>query len=264
MNFLQSDTLVRLSFFTGVLLTLVLWEVFFPHHLSQPQKAKRWFSNIFMTVFNTVLVRFGMPVSLLFISNYTNDNGYSVLSYISIPAIYKTILSVILLDFLIYIQHLVFHKVSFLWRLHLVHHSDIDLDVSSALRFHPLEIIISYLYKAFLIFLFGFSLESIIIFEIILNGMAMFNHSNIAIHHSFDQLLSYLVVTPSIHRVHHSIVVRETHSNFGFNIVLWDRIFQTFIQKKPEEVSQIVYGYENSPREVLGLWNLLVLPIKKE
>jgi sterol desaturase/sphingolipid hydroxylase (fatty acid hydroxylase superfamily) len=263
MNFFQTDAFIRLSFFTGALLSLVLWEVFFPHHVSQPQKMKRWLSNIFLTVFNTVLVRFGMPISLLFISNYTNEKGYSILSHIQIAGIYKVILSVVLLDFFVYIQHLVFHKISFLWSLHSVHHSDIDLDVTSALRFHPLEIIISYLYKAFLIFLFGFSPESVIVFEIILNGMAMFNHSNIAIHNSLDKFLSYLIVTPSIHRVHHSVIPRETHSNFGFNIVLWDRIFRTFIQKKPEEIQAIVYGYENSPREVLGLWEMLVLPIKK-
>jgi sterol desaturase/sphingolipid hydroxylase (fatty acid hydroxylase superfamily) len=172
-----------------------------------------------------------MPIGLAGIALKMQEDQFGLFFRLQLPEYLEIFLSILILDLAIYFQHILFHKISFLWPLHRVHHSDIDLDFTSALRFHPLEIIFSFGYKLLFIYLFGISFLAVLIFEIILNFIAMFNHSNINIHTRFEGILRLFVVTPQMHIIHHSIKKNESDSNFGFNLSIWDRLFKTYTKK---------------------------------
>ena len=209
-----------------------MYEVFYPRRKLSASKKKRWTGNLSLGFFNSIFVKLSFPFTLATVASVASDWKVGLLNLVELSAIVELVLAIILLDLFIYIQHVATHKISFLWRLHRVHHVDVDLDVSSGLRFHTLEIGISFLYKILLVFLLGPTVEAIIIFEVLLNAMAMFNHSNIKISQRLDSILRLVVVTPDMHRIHHSTDIKEHNTNFGFNLSWWDFLFKTY-QKTP-------------------------------
>lgn len=224
---LQKEVPIRLGFFLGLFLLFAIWEFFFPDHSSPYSKKTRWTSNLLLIAINNLLVRLVFPITAIGVAEFAANGNFGFLRIWSLPEWAFLVLGLLFLDFVIYLQHVLFHSIPALWKLHQMHHADLELDVTSGTRFHPLEIIISMLIKWSAILLSGVSPLTVLIFEVILNGMAMFNHSNIHIPKSIDNILRYIIITPSLHQIHHSIKYLEHNSNYGFNISVWDRILGT-------------------------------------
>jgi len=224
----EYEPVIRGSFFFGTLLVMALWEVLAPRRALTVSKAVRWVNNIGLVVFNTLLLRWLFPAAAVGVASFAWTQGWGVLNYIDIPYWLSVLVAVIILDFIIYLQHVMVHAVPALWRLHRVHHADLDFDVTTGARFHPVEIIISMLIKFAVIIALGPPVLAVIIFEILLNAVAMFNHSNVRLPLAVDRVLRLFVVTPDMHRVHHSVEDDEANSNFGFNLPWWDRLFGTY------------------------------------
>lgn len=207
---------------------MVLWEILAPRRVRSAGRLVRWPNNIAIVVLDTLLVRFLFPAAALGVAAIAGDREWGILNILSIPYEVAVISSVILLDLAIYAQHVLFHHVPVFWRVHRMHHADTDIDVTTGLRFHPIEIVLSMLIKFAVIIVLGAPVVAVLIFEIVLNATSMFNHSNVMIPQLWDRVLRCLVVTPDMHRVHHSIIMQETNSNFGFNLPWWDRLFRTY------------------------------------
>lgn len=212
----------------SILALLCFLEIACPRRQLQFSKKKRWISNLSLSLFNVLTLKLLIPVSLVAIAVKVQDSGFGLLNILNMSHLTQTIFSLILLDFAIYFQHVLTHKIPFLWKFHQVHHADVDLDVTSGSRFHSIEIIISFFFKIFLIFVLGVTPLSIIIFEILLNALAMFNHANLNIPVDLDKILRFFVVTPDMHRIHHSVRSDEYNQNFGFNLSCWDYLFKTY------------------------------------
>ena len=222
------EATIRMTFFVGIFVIVALIELAVPRRPLTTSKAGRWFANIGIVIINTVVLRLLVPAGAVGISVWVGRQGWGVFNYLDWPIWIEVILSVILLDFVIYLQHLMFHAVPLLWRFHMMHHADLDYDLTTGTRFHPIEIIISLGIKATAISVLGAPAVGVIIFEILLNGTAMFNHGNFYIPLGIDRILRLMVVTPDMHRVHHSVFPSETNSNFGFNLPWWDRLMGTY------------------------------------
>ena len=223
------EAIIRLSVFLGGFSMLALWEWSKPKRELTQVKFKRWFNNIAMVVCSTAIVRLIVPVAVIGVAHYVELAQWGFSNLLELPYWFSVLISFILLDLAIYFQHAMFHVLPILWRFHRVHHSDLDFDLTTGLRFHPGEVLISLLIKFTTIVALGAPVLSVILFEISLNLMAMFTHSNIRLNATFERVLRWFVVTPDMHRVHHSILENETNSNFAFNISVWDRIFGTYI-----------------------------------
>lgn len=258
-NLIANEPTIRLLAFFGILAIMIVWQVLKPRrNYEKPikEKTKRWVNHSLMMLISTLLIRLALPFSAAAFALYVADNNLSLFGF-NLPLV----LGVIVLDVLIYWQHRIFHKVPLLWRLHRVHHSDSTLDVTSAIRFHPIEIFLSMLIKFVAIWLLGLSAATVIIFEIILNGMAMFNHSNAQI--PADNILRWVFVTPDMHRVHHSVYGKETNSNYGFNLSLWDRVFGSYISQPKDGHESMKIGLKEYPSGESGLKGLLIMPFKR-
>lgn len=225
---MNTEQAVRLGFFCGIFAVMSIWELAAPRRRLTARKIERWLNNLGIVFLDTAMIRLLMPAAAIGVAAAASQNKWGLLPYLQVPAPLAVAAGVLFLDLVIYLQHLMFHAVPLLWRLHMVHHADLDIDVSTGLRFHPIEIIISMGIKMGTVAVLGPPVSAVIAFEVILNGTAMFNHSNVRMPAAVDQLLRLLVVTPEMHRVHHSVVIRETNSNFGFNFPWWDRIFGTY------------------------------------
>lgn len=225
---LEHESTIRLSFFAGVFLLLAGWELVAPCRPLTVSKSKRWFNNIALVVVNTLLLRFLFPVAAIGVAVFATEQGWGLFNVITLPLWVMVLLSVVLLDLVIYLQHVMVHAVPLFWRLHRVHHADLDYDVTTGARFHPLEIMLSMLVKFAVILLLGPPLIAVVIFEVLLNVTSMFNHGNVSLPAGIDRWLRWWVVTPDMHRVHHSVNDDETNSNFGFSLPWWDRIFGTY------------------------------------
>lgn len=252
----DNETLIRLGSFVGIITIMVALQVWLPRRQSPAQlgeKTRRWGANFIMVFAATLLVRVLLPLSATAFALLVEERGWALLGFTMwvIPAI-------ILLDMLIYWQHRIFHEVPVLWRLHKMHHSDNWLDVSSAVRFHPIEILLSMLIKFAAILLFGIPALAIMWFEVILNGTALFNHSNARI--PGDKWLRLFIVTPDMHRVHHSVHPSETNSNYGFNIPWWDRLFGSYTAQPRDGHTKMQIGLKEYPQGVVALKDLLLMP----
>ncbi|MFV2058616.1 MAG: sterol desaturase family protein [Thiohalomonadales bacterium] len=225
---LANELTIRLSFFITILAAIAIWEIIAPKRLLTISKGLRWFNNIALVVVNSIVIRLIFPTAAIGVAYFAQTHGWGLLHYYPIPTGFSVLISVIALDFIIYLQHVLVHAIPALWRLHRVHHADMDIDVTTGARFHPLEIILSMLIKFATIVVLGPPVIAVIIFEILLNGTAMFNHGNISLPKRADKVLRLFMVTPDMHRVHHSVEVDETNSNFGFNLPWWDRLFGTY------------------------------------
>ncbi len=225
---MEKDAVIRLGFFFGVLIIMAIWELMWPRRVLTMSKLSRWLSNLGIVLLDNVLIRILFPVLVIGLAAMGQENKWGLLNNIQLPYWMSVGLGVLALDLVVYLQHLMFHAVPVIWRLHMMHHADLDIDVTTGLRFHPLEIIISMLIKLSTVAALGPSVLTVLIFEVTLNATAMFNHSNVKMPFHVDRLLRLLVVTPDMHRVHHSVTIRETNSNFGFNFPWWDRMFGTY------------------------------------
>jgi sterol desaturase/sphingolipid hydroxylase (fatty acid hydroxylase superfamily) len=225
---MTQEKAVRFGFFLFIFLLVAIWEFLAPRRQLTTSKVRRWLRNLTITVVNPALVHAIFPVLAVSMALKAQESEWGLMHAFEFPYWMAFALSIAALDFIIYLQHLMFHAVPLLWRLHMVHHADMNIDVTTGLRFHPVEILISMLIKLSAVAVIGPPVAAVVTFEVILNGMAMFNHGNIRLPLGIDRLLRLLVVTPDMHRVHHSIYPRETNTNFGFNLSWWDRLFGTY------------------------------------
>jgi sterol desaturase/sphingolipid hydroxylase (fatty acid hydroxylase superfamily) len=259
---LKYEVVIRLSFFFGVFILMAIWEFIAPRRQLVLPKLLRWTNNIALVFLNSFILRLLFPAAAVGMATFASSLGWGVFNYYDVPLIVSVVVSVIVMDMVIYLQHVMVHAVPALWRLHRVHHADPDIDVTTGSRFHPLEIILSMLIKFAVIAVLGPPVLAVIIFEILLNATAMFNHSNVRLNLAVDSVLRLFVVTPDMHRVHHSVEADETNSNFGFNLPWWDRLFGTY-QAQPraghEKMVIGIYQY-NKPAQVTWLHKMLLMP----
>jgi sterol desaturase/sphingolipid hydroxylase (fatty acid hydroxylase superfamily) len=225
---LAYEPFIRLGAFAFVFSMMAAWEVLAPKRAQTLGRTSRWPSNLGIVALDAALVRVLFPTSAVALALLVEAKGWGLLNILSAPGWLSVLISVIFLDLVIYAQHVLFHRVPSLWRLHQMHHADTEIDVTTGARFHPIEILLSMVIKFAVIVTLGVPALAVLLFEVLLNATAMFNHSNIRLPKSIDRVLRFFVVTPDMHRVHHSIVKRETNSNFGFNLPWWDRLFGTY------------------------------------
>ncbi|MCG2581670.1 MAG: sterol desaturase family protein [Marinobacter sp.] len=231
---LTNEPLIRIGFFLSVLAIMMTWEVAAARRPQRIGRLTRWPSNLLIVALDTLAVRLVFPVAAVGTAFMAAEQGWGLLNQVAVPAWFSVILAVLLLDAAIYFQHRLFHAVPWLWRLHRMHHADLEFDVTTGLRFHPLEILLSMGIKLAVVLALGAPALAVVIFEVLLNATSMFNHGNVRLPLWFDRYLRLFVVTPDMHRVHHSVIVRETDSNFGFNLPWWDRLFGTY-RAQPEK-----------------------------
>lgn len=258
------ETIIRLSCFLGILSFVAVWEVLAPRRKLRVSKLLRWSNNLGLVFLNSFILRLLFPAAAAGMAVWAQNNGWGLFNLIELPLAVSLVLSLLLMDLAIYAQHVVFHHVPILWRLHRVHHVDLDYDVTTGARFHPIEIILSMLIKFVLICVLGIAPLAVILFEVILNGAAMFNHGNIRLPTKVDRYLRLVLVTPDMHRVHHSRQRDETNSNFGFNLPWWDRIFGTY-KAQPDAGQrgmQIGVNGFDDPKETQCLPGVLWIPFK--
>ncbi len=260
---MPAELIARLGSFITILVGVAGLERRRPRRPYQQPRHVRFAINFGMAAIDIAVVRLFFPAAAVGFASFAQEYHLGLFNLWQAPAILATVLSIILLDLVIYAQHVVFHAYPLLWRLHMVHHTDLDFDVSTALRFHPVEILLSMLVKFAAIAILGAPPVAVLVFEILLNGTAMFNHGNLYLPPRVDRWLRFIVVTPDMHRVHHSQLKSETNRNFGFNLPWWDHLFGTYRDQPAAGHEQMVIGLEHyrDPAE-LTLGKLILLPLK--
>lgn len=252
--------LIRLLVFASVLIIMASAETLWPRKARVMERTGRWFNNLSLSVINTIVIKVLGPITAIAVAGYALDNGYGLLSNLpwALPLWLEILIGFVILDFLIYVQHVISHRVPMFWRFHKVHHADRDIDLTTGIRFHPIEALLSMLYKCSLILLLGPLPFAVFLFEVVLNGSAMFNHANVKLPLWLDKTLRLVIVTPDSHRVHHSTIPEETNSNYGFFLSIWDRMFKTYIPQPKLGHDNMVIGlteYQTkSPASLL--WSL--------
>ena len=258
---LNNEKYIRMSFFFGIFLIMAIWELVAPRRVLSVSKSKRWLNNLGIVFLNSFIVRLIFPTAAVGMALLAQERSWGLFNNFDLPYLVIVALSVIALDMMIYLQHVMVHAVPALWRLHRMHHADTDIDVTTGSRFHPIEIILSMLIKFSAIVVLGAPVVAVLIFEVLLNATAMFNHSNVKLPATLDRLLRILIVTPDMHRVHHSINDFETNSNFGFNLSIWDRLFGTYQAQPVEGHTNMTIGIKQfRDTKWLSLPRLLLIP----
>jgi sterol desaturase/sphingolipid hydroxylase (fatty acid hydroxylase superfamily) len=258
---MKHEIVIRLIFFLTIFGAVAYWEHRLPRRPLTTSKKVRWISNLSFMIGNPVLVRLIFPIVAVNTALIAQQRTWGLLNIFDWPLWLEFVVGVTILDIVIYLQHVMFHAVPLLWRLHMMHHADLDFDLTTGLRFHPIEIILSMILKMMVIVALGPPVTAVLAFEALLNGMAMFNHGNITIPISMDKWLRRLVVTPDMHRVHHSVIIRETNSNFGFNLSVWDRLFGTYCDQPQKGHTGMTIGLSQFRNvKKLTLPQLLILP----
>ena len=259
------EGLERLSIFIGLLIVMIIGELIAPRRQISRSRKQRWTTNFGLSIFNMVIMRFTLAGAALWAAGTAQEHDWGVLNLVELPPWLAIILGLILLDLAIYGQHRASHRWQWLWRLHKVHHTDLDFDVSTAIRFHPIEIFISMCYKAFVILIIGVDPFTVLVFEIILSSCALFNHSNVKIPLMIDKVLRLVLVTPDMHRVHHSVIQSETDSNYGFSISVWDHLFNSYIAQPQQGHTNMKIGLSGYQDEHdVQLKTLLAMPFKRD
>ena len=261
---LEHELTLRGGAFIAVLLAMALWEVLAPRRRLTASKPVRWANNLALVALDTALVRVLFPAGAVGVAAFSSAQGWGVFHLLDLPAWVEGVLAVVALDFTIWLQHVMVHAVPALWRLHRVHHADPDYDLTTGARFHPLEILLSMLIKFAAIVVIGPSVLAVIVFEVVLNATAMFNHGNVRLPLALDRILRLFVVTPDMHRVHHSVEDDEANSNFGFNLPWWDFLFGTYRDQPRYGHTGMRIGIRDytQPREVSWLPGMLLLPFR--
>ena len=262
-SFLSAEPTARLAVFLGMLLLMVVWEIAAPRRRQEIPRLLRWTNNIGIVVIDTILVRLAFPVVAVGLAIISQERGWGFFNIFELPGPLVFIVSLLALDLAIYLQHVMFHAVPALWRLHRMHHADLEFDVTTGLRFHPGEILLSMGIKLAVVAALGPPAVVVLLFEILLNASSMFNHSNIKIPQSIDGVLRLLVVTPDMHRVHHSVDPKETNSNYGFNVPWWDRLLGTYRAQPAKGHKGMDIGIEQfRTRRDLWLDSMLIQPVR--
>jgi len=261
---LRQEPAIRIGFFFGVFAAMAAWEWLAPRRALSVSRVWRWTSNLGIVALNTALVRLLLPTTAVALALTAGSQGWGVLHQLALPVWLEIVVAVAALDLAIWLQHVMFHAVPALWRLHRVHHADLDYDLTTGSRFHPLEILLSMGIKFAAILLLGPSGLAVLVFEVALNATSMFNHGNVHLPLALDRRLRLGLVTPDMHRVHHSVEDHETNSNFGFNLSLWDRVFGTYKAQPDAGHERMTIGIREhrDEREVDRLPGMLVLPFR--
>jgi sterol desaturase/sphingolipid hydroxylase (fatty acid hydroxylase superfamily) len=259
---LHTENLLRLSFFITVFLVMVLWEYLKPRRALTQSKSTRWMNNLSIVLIDVLCLRIVFPVTAVSMAQIVQQYSWGLFNHLEVVFGLKVLISFVLLDLVIYLQHVMFHAVPLFWRFHRMHHVDLDFDVTTGIRFHPIEILFSMLIKFAAIIIIGAPMIAVLIFEITLNATSLFNHSNIKMPLIIDKVLRFMIVTPDMHRVHHSDIPSETNSNYGFNLSVWDRLFATYIDKPQKGHEKMIIGVSSirAPRICIKLLGMLMLP----
>jgi len=261
-----SEPMIRLLAFSSIFVTLAVIELLAPRlereEMRGALKSRRWVTNLAMVVLSSVALRIVFPLAAVGTALWAQSEGLGLFPLLGLPLWLAGLLAFILLDFAVWLEHVVSHKWPWLWRIHRMHHADTGFDLTTALRFHPLEIVLSMFWKAAVIIALGAPPVAVLVFEIVLNGAAMFNHANIRLPKAMDTVLRLLIVTPDMHRIHHSTDPRETDSNYGFNLAIWDRLFSTYTQTPRRGNTGLEIGLSEwrDSRRTANLGWALVLP----
>lgn len=260
---LNAEPMIRLSLFLGVLAIMMFWELAAPRRRMQIPRLLRWSNNLLLVVMNTLCIRMLFPILAVALSLSAEANGWGLLNLWQLPYWAAFLVAILALDLAIYLQHVMFHAVPGLWRLHRMHHADLEFDTTTGLRFHPLEIILSMGIKLAVIAALGPPAVAVLVFEVLLNATSMFNHGNVRLPVKIDRLLRWLIVTPDMHRVHHSSDPRETNSNYGFSLSWWDRLLGTYVAQPRLGHDAMQIGIEQF-RDTRELWldRLLTQPFR--
>jgi sterol desaturase/sphingolipid hydroxylase (fatty acid hydroxylase superfamily) len=260
---LENEARLRILVFLLVLLIMAIWEIASPRRRRDIPRLLRWSNNLAIVVLDAALVRLLFPVVAVGLAVIAQQNGWGLLNLLALPQWLAVVVSLLLFDLAIYLQHVVFHAVPALWRLHRMHHADLEFDVTTGLRFHPVEIILSMAVKMTLVLILGPPAIAVLLFEVVLNASAMFNHANVHLPNRLDRMLRLVLVTPDMHRVHHSDIPAETHSNFGFNLPWWDRIFGTYTAQPRKGHTDMTIGLPRfRSRRDLWLDRMLMQPLR--
>ena len=260
---LSWEPAIRLTAFLGVLVAMALWEIAAPRRRRDIPRVIRWTNNLALVVIDTAILRLTFPILAVGLAVLAEERGWGLFNNLDNPIWLAVLVSMVLLDLAIYLQHVMFHSVPTLWRLHRMHHADLDFDATTGLRFHPVEILISMAIKLAIVAALGPPAIAVLLFEVVLNATALFNHANINLPTSVDRWLRWIVVTPDMHRVHHSVDPRETNSNYGFNLPGWDRLLGTYVAHPGQGHTGMDIGIEQF-RTLRDLWidRMLMQPIR--
>jgi sterol desaturase/sphingolipid hydroxylase (fatty acid hydroxylase superfamily) len=259
----HSETIVRIVCFVAVFAGIGLWEVIAPRRARSTTRLARWPANLGIVVLNTALVRILVPAAAVGLAVTAQEQQWGLLNQMPLPDWTAVVVGVVVFDLIIYAQHVVLHAVPALWRLHRMHHADLDFDVTTGVRFHPLEILVSLAIKLAFVAALGIPPVAVLIFEVLLNATSMFNHGNIGIPTGIDRVLRRMLVTPDMHRVHHSVVAEELNSNFGFILPWWDRLFRTYRAQPAAGHQAMTVGIEQfRTPEDLRLDRMLIQPFR--
>ena len=260
---LNVEPTLRLAAFLGILVTMALWEVAAPRRRRDIPRVIRWTNNIALVVLDTAILRLTFPILAVGLAVMAEEQGWGLFNIVDVPIWVSIVASMLLLDLAIYLQHVMFHAVPDLWRLHRMHHADLDFDATTGLRFHPIEILISMGVKLAVVAALGPPAVAVLLFEVLLNATALFNHANINLPRRLDRVLRLAVVTPDMHRVHHSVDPRETNSNYGFNLPWWDRLLGTYVAQPAKGHEGMQIGIEQF-RTGRDLWldRMLIQPLR--
>jgi sterol desaturase/sphingolipid hydroxylase (fatty acid hydroxylase superfamily) len=265
LKLLQTEAGIRLACFAGVFAVMALWEALAPRRALGARKSRCWASNLGLVILNSLVLRLIAPLGAVGFAILAESLGWGLFNAVDVPYRMAVLSSVVLLDLAIYLQHVMFHAVPLFWRLHMVHHADLDIDVTTGVRFHTIEILLSLGIKAGVILLLGPPAVAVLIFEVLLNATSIFNHSNVRMPLWLDRALRWIVVTPDMHRVHHSWHHRETNSNFGFNHPWWDRLMGTYRDQPVDGHTGMTIGLHEfrDERQTERLDRMLLLPAAK-
>lgn len=266
---LENEPAIRLAAFLSIFAAMALFEILLPRRTparyeGKPLKARRWTAHGLLVAIDSLTLRLVFPAAAVGTAYYAHDAGIGLFNIADTPVFLASAIAFLVLDFAVWLEHLASHKIPLLWRIHRMHHADTDFDVTTALRFHPLEIVLSMVWKAAIVVALGAPVVAVLAFEIVLNGMAMFNHSNLRLPLWLDRAIRPVFVTPDMHRVHHSIIQPETDSNYGFNFSFWDRVFGTYTDQPSggHETMRIGLEHYRDDKPSGLMWNL-ILPVKK-
>ncbi len=262
---MSTEPLIRLGSFFMVLAAMAFWERLRSRRVLTVSRAQRWTNNLGMMFVYLLLLRLVFPLLAIDMAVLSGERGWGLLNNTGIPFWAAFITGILVLDLAMYLQHVILHAIPVLWRLHMVHHADLDFDTTTGLRFHPVEVLLSMVFKMAVIVALGPPASAVLLFEVLLNASSMFNHGNVSMPPALDRALRLAVVTPDMHRVHHSVVIRETNSNFGFSFSWWDRLFGTYRAQPAAGHEGMTIGlsqFRESRR--LTLPRLLVLPLTGE
>lgn len=260
---LSAEPLLRVGFFFAVLAGMAAWELYAPRRRTEIPRLLRWGSNLGIVALNTVLLRLAFPLLAVGLAVVAEQQGWGLLNTLDLPWWLAIVAAVLVFDLIIYLQHVMFHAVPMLWRLHRMHHADLEFDVTTGLRFHPVEILLSMGLKLAVVAALGPPAVAVLIFEVLLNATSQFNHGNVRLPRWLDRRLRWFVVTPEMHRVHHSIYPDETNSNFGFNLPWWDRLLGTYRDQPRDGHEAMTIGIEQfRTRRDLRLDQMLIQPVR--